>query len=131
MGSVGKSVGRKNPGSHDGPGSPPRVLRGLKGRQATDDCQSFLYFRWIADRGLINNHLRDRAFELAAPIRPPFLRGPLVPGDNYVTTWAGDQVANERRFQINRFHALPSLYPTKNVTKASRQFSGEASRVCT
>ena len=66
-----------------------------------------MHFRWIADGGFVDDDLGDRALKLAPSIRPPFLRGLLVPRDNYVTTGTSDQVADERCFQVDRFHVEP------------------------
>src|SRR4051812_13508029 len=105
---VRESVRRKDAGSHDSPSQRFSGFRDLKGRQAADDRESLLYFRWIADGGFVNDDLGDRALKLATSIRPPFLRGLLVARDNYVTTGTSHQVADERRFQVNRFHAHSS-----------------------
>src|SRR4051812_7441586 len=106
MGGVRKSVQRKDAGSHDGLRQGLGVLRDIKGRQASDDRESLLYFRGIADRGFVNDDLGDRALKLATSIRPPFLCGVLMPRDNYVTTGTSHQVADERCFQVDRFHTL-------------------------
>ena len=46
---VRKCVWRKDAGSHDGLRQRLGVLRDLKGRQATDDCEPLLYLRRIAE----------------------------------------------------------------------------------
>src|SRR5436305_1278901 len=52
-------------------------------------------------------------------IRPPSLCGLLAPRDNHVTTWMSDQVADERCFQVDRFHihCLDSLGGRSNSNR--------------
>jgi len=60
-----------------------------------------LYFSRIAKRSLIDDDLRDEAFELAAPVFPLILRDLLMPSDDYIATGPCGQIADERRFEIN------------------------------
>ena len=111
MRGVTNGVLRKHPSSHDSPSQRFSGFRDIKGRQAADDRESLLHLRWIADRGFVDDDLRDRALKLATPIRPPFLCRLLVARDNYVMAGTSDQVADERSFQLDRFHADPSRSP--------------------
>src|SRR5712692_1259354 len=107
--SVANDVRRKNTSSHDGLRQRIGVIGDRQSRQPADDCEPLLNFRRIADRGLIDDDLGDRTLKLAPSIRPPVLGGLLVPRDNHVATWTSNQVADERGFQVDRFHADPSL----------------------
>jgi hypothetical protein len=101
-------VRRQDAGSHDRLSQRFSGFRDVKGRQAANDRESLLYFRGIADGSFVDDDLGDRTLKLAASIRPPFLCRLLVPRDNYVTTGTCDQIADERCFQVDRFHADPS-----------------------
>src|SRR5438132_1812143 len=106
--SVANDVRRKDTSSHDGLRQRIGVIGDRQSRQPFDDREPLLNFRRIADRGLVDDDLGDRAVKLATSIRPPFLCGLLVACDNYVATGTSDQVADERRFQVDRFHTDPS-----------------------
>ena len=97
----------KHTRSHDGGRQGLCVFRHLKGRQAGNDCEPLLHLRGIADGGFVDDDLGHRAVKLASPICPPILGGLLVPRDNHIATRTSDQVADERSFQVHRFHADP------------------------
>jgi hypothetical protein len=99
---------RKYASCHDGLGQRFGVLRDFESRQAANDCESLLNLRWITRRGFVDDDLGDAILKLAPSIRPPLLRRLLVRSDKQVTTGTSDQVADERCFQVHRFHADPS-----------------------
>ena len=102
---VANNVRRKDTSGHDSFRQRLGVIGDCQSREPADDREAFFYFRWVAGGGFVDDDLRDRAIKLTPPIRPPlFLRGLLVAGHNHVTAWTSDQVADERRFQVDRFH---------------------------
>ena len=65
---VRKSVWRKDAGSHDGPRQRFGVFRDLQRQQATDEGESLLYFRRIADRGFVDDDLENGGKRGQSPI---------------------------------------------------------------
>lgn len=74
MGGVRKSVRRKDPRRDDGPSQRFRVFCDFQSGEAADDRQAFLNLGRVAERGLVDDDLGNRALKLAPSIRPPFLR---------------------------------------------------------
>ena len=98
---VTSGVLRQYAGSHYGLGQQFGVLRDLKNRQTSKDCESLLHLRCIAGRGFVDDDLGDAVLKLAPSICPPFLGRLLVRSDEQATTGASDQIADERRFQVH------------------------------
>ena len=57
MCSVPNDLRRKDASSHDGMSQRIGVIGDRQGRKAADDREPLLNFRWIADRGLLDDDL--------------------------------------------------------------------------
>lgn len=58
-----------------------RLRRNFKSFDATDDCESLLHLRRIAERCFVDHHLRNANIKMLTSVRPPLLSRLLVGGD--------------------------------------------------
>jgi hypothetical protein len=112
---IANGTRRKQAAGHDGLRQRLGFFRDFENLQVADHSQSLLDLCRVTDGGFIDDHLRDVAVKGSSPFRLPILRRLLVSGNNKVAARTSYQVTDERRFQVNGFHAHSSAGPASTA----------------